>query len=690
MKLLNIDWVEMLEFLYLWEDLGRDDKDYFLFSMEPGAVAADSIPVDTADSLESCGLVLISASGNKLSFTNPARQYHRIFHALFDLRGESENVVDTPLGDIIAYLKLFYSRAEREGKTRLRRNDRWEETDLAIQTGGTAWPAGFLRCRSFSEWEQGLPLKGCSDNPEIALLEETFACAKKILRLIITHPDHWLPFCYIPLLVPDYDDETVIEAFTLLLENMLIFVEFSIVDLSLYVAIPGEIYRFINTTYFKPQELLSHSCNTVPIPPFRLYDTLELLTEAAREPLPITKSTGSIYAQKEKEITNRLISLPDLMPFRQCYNPYERLRDAMIEARISKLGDMVSKKDKRFFTITEQGKQWLESSLVEKLTTILEKHAPPCFDLKRDCFNRDVWGEGISVMFSLEAVRKINFSHFIETDLSGSLYHTLQNLAGLENPVTLESFLGYQSEQNNALTVLFHAGAPLLNKTESDSVCKKYVIEESEMVAVWRKQLEDFLRETAVPLGLLNTGYVKVEKETVPVIELSNIGMFFTGKTTEIELTETTPEPVVVQADFMIQFTENNPAAEVALSRFTERTGFSTGCLLKITAPGIHRAVGNGVSTFEMLSILSVYSSGLVPDNVSEAIEDWASQCRWITADTRVVVTCPHEETTSRIVKLAGKKVQQLSPLVFSVSNRKVLKNLMKLLGEKGIFLDNE
>ncbi len=77
MKLLNIDWVEMLEFLYLWEDLGRDDKDYFLFSMEPGAVAADSIPVDTADSLESCGLVSISASGNKLSFTNPARQYQQ-------------------------------------------------------------------------------------------------------------------------------------------------------------------------------------------------------------------------------------------------------------------------------------------------------------------------------------------------------------------------------------------------------------------------------------------------------------------------------------------------------------------------------------------------------------------------------------------------------------------------------------
>ncbi len=260
-------------------------------------------------------------------------------------------------------------------------------------------------------------------------------------------------------------------------------------------------------------------------------------------------------------------------------------------------------------------------------------------------------------------------------------------MADLESPVTLESFLGYQCEQNNPLAVLFHAGAPLLNKRESETLCKKYVIEESEMVTVWRKHLEDFLRETAVPLGLLNTVYAEVDKETVPVIELSSIGMFFTGKTTEIELTDTTPQPVVVQADFMIRFEGANPAAEIALSRFTERTGFSTGCLLKITAPGVHQAVGNSVSSFEMLSILSEYSADQVPGNVSDAIEAWASKCRWITADTRVVVTCPDEGTASRIVKLAGKKVERLSPVAFSVSNRKVLKKLMKLLGEQGIFL---
>ncbi|MCK5133879.1 MAG: hypothetical protein KAR40_17225, partial [Candidatus Sabulitectum sp.] len=418
MKLLNLDWVEMLDVLCLWEDLLRDERECFFLKMEPGVAAADLVPVDTADSLVSSGLISVSASGEKLSFTRLGRQYHRLFHALFELREECNRVIDVPLGGFIAYLRLFYSRSEREEITRLKRNDRWEEADLAIQAGGAAWPTGFLRCRSVSEWENGLPLKGHSDDPEIARLEEVFACAKKILRQIITHPEHWMLFAWLPMLVPEHDDETVMEAITLLLENMLVCVDFSIIDLSLYVHVPSDIYRFFNTSYFKPQELLKHTCSTVPIPPFRLHDTLELLAEAAREPLPITRNTGSIYARKEKEIAERLICLRESIPFREYYTPSERLNNAMIEARTSRLGDMGIENGRLFFTITERGKQWLESSLAEKLTAILEKHVPPRFELKQDCFNRDVWGAGTSVMFSLEAVRKLGSSEICIHSLS--------------------------------------------------------------------------------------------------------------------------------------------------------------------------------------------------------------------------------------------------------------------------------
>ena len=688
MKLLNTNWVEMLDVLCLWEDLLLDDKDYFLFKMEPGVIDADGVPVDIADSLASCGLISISASGAKLSFTRAGISYHRIFHALFDLREEENRVIDVPLGGVIAYLKLFYTKIEREDVTRLKRNDRWEETDLAIQVNGAAWPASFLRCRDVSEWETGVPFDRNSDDPEIKHYDDVFLCAKNILRKILSHPVHWMQFCYMLLLVPENDDETMIEAFTLLLDNMLIFVDFNIVDLSLYVRSSIDIYKFLNTDYFNPQELVSHSLGTSQVPPFRLHDTIELLVEAARNPLPVVKSTGKLYARKEKELFDRMVDLPEHVPYREYYTPLERIYSAILEASILQYGDLATADGKLFFKITELGKQWLKDGLNAKLKAMLEKHIPPNFDLKRDCFNRDVWGKGTSVMFSFEAVKKINFSHFVKTDLTESLYHTLQNLAEIENPLTLESFLGYQCEQNNPLALLFHSGTPLLNKQESESWHKKYVIEESEMLNLWRENLEDYLRETAIPLGLLNTAFCKTGNETAPLIELSSAGRFFTGDSDGLELEEPKSKPVVVQPDFMIRFDGTNTAAEIALGRFTYRTDFRSGCLLKMTSSSVHSAVGNGITSGEMLSLLSEYSSGQVPVNVSEAIEIWASECRWITADTRVVVKCPDEETASLIQELVGRKVERLSPVILSVTNRKVLKKLIKLLGEKGIFLD--
>jgi hypothetical protein len=51
MKLLNLDWAEMLDALCIWEDLLQSDKEYFLYTMEPGVAASESVPADTADSL---------------------------------------------------------------------------------------------------------------------------------------------------------------------------------------------------------------------------------------------------------------------------------------------------------------------------------------------------------------------------------------------------------------------------------------------------------------------------------------------------------------------------------------------------------------------------------------------------------------------------------------------------------------
>ena len=688
MKLLNLDWAEMLDALCMWEDLLQSDKEYFLFEMEPGVIASESVPADTADSLVCCGFLAASASGEKLSFTRIGRQFHRIVQALMDLREESNDLLEVPLGDLMAYLKMFYNRKEREETTILRRNDRWEETDLAIQIGSAAWPGRFLRCRSISEWETGTHYTGTDTDPEIVYLDEVFTCAKKILRELISYPVHWIPFAYLPFLLPDSEEDILIEAFEMLLNNMLIQVEFSGVEMTLLVCLHGMIYQFLNPSYGGSDEMDYHAISLDTESPFRIMDMLDLLSEAACKPIPLKKCTGRLYVKKERELAERLIPLPEQLPFREHYIPAWRLEGAMLETRKLLLGDQITERGRQFFTITDRGRKWLKFSLPEQLLAILQGHIPQNHEPRRDCFNRDVWGYGTSVLFSLEAIRELNFSHWVQTDLSESAYHALVNLAATDTPVSLSSFLDYQCGQNNPLAVLFHSGAPLL-KDNNYSFRKEYVISASEITSYWRKCLLEYLRDTAIPLGLLNTDVVKADGKPVQVIQLSSIGRFFTGDSSVSCIIQGRQfEPVVVQDDFFVLFTGPNPPAEMDIARFAQRTGLTEGCLLKITSSSVKKAIGNGIFVSDMLDALYEHSAEDIPETVSSAIEEWAEECRWITAETRVVITCPDERTAAHIVKLTGQKVNRLSSRVFSVPNRNMLKKLLKMLGEHGIFLD--
>jgi hypothetical protein len=52
MKLLNLDWVEMIDLLHMWDDLRQKDQDFFPGRMEPGTVPADTVQVETADQIK--------------------------------------------------------------------------------------------------------------------------------------------------------------------------------------------------------------------------------------------------------------------------------------------------------------------------------------------------------------------------------------------------------------------------------------------------------------------------------------------------------------------------------------------------------------------------------------------------------------------------------------------------------------
>jgi hypothetical protein len=681
MEFLDVNWALMLELCYSWEDLTREEQVYFLYEMEPGVIPAESLDSVFAESFVASEFMMLSPTGKSLSVTSIARQFHRIVNALAQHRENEENYIHVPLGDLIDYLRTFYSRPERERLTLLIRGMMWAESDLAIQVGAAAWPGRFLGCSSMAEWETGFPPSE-PDNPDLKRMEAVFAYAKKLLRKLMSE-DWWLPVAFLPHLAPDEEEDLLLDALKLLLENMLVFVEFSGFDMSLNVGVWAGIYRFLNPADFEPASLKTHDCPAQPSPAFLVSDMTEVLFEAAQTPVRITRSTGKPYRQIQKRILERLVELPEFVIYRDLYTKSERIDRAMLEARLSGLGDVSDQGTGIVFKTTATGKFWLAASPADKLKMILDRHKPSCFELKRDCFNRDVWGEGNSVLFSLDAVRKLNRSHYIQTDLFPSAYHALQSLCGLSKPVTENSFFQYHAEENNPLEVLFHSGAPQLM---SDEILMEYVTEHNDMVRLWTEYLTDFIQQTVVPLGMLATAQVDICEETLTVFRLSDIGRYFTGEISELEATA--PAPVVVQPDFGIFFSGPNPSAAVSLSRFTDRTGFSEGCLFKLSASSVYRAVGAGMSSCEMLATLARASAEPVPAAVACQIELWASECSRISAETLVVITCPDRETALRVARIAGKKAKLISDTVLTVTNRKVLKKLEQLLALKGVFLE--
>ena len=679
MKLINLNWADMLEFCYAWEDLEFDERVFFLLELKPTVVAADSFPRSVLEPFISAGFLKESSTGKKFTFTTIARQFHKLFDPLMECR-EAEPV---NMENLIAYLRTFYSRPEREGITRFHRNSRWSESDLAMQVGAAAWLGSFLRCSSLSEWKDSINSLESVQESDVKHLESVFRCAKKILRQLL-QDDVWIPVARIPELVPSEDPELVMEAFQLLLENMLVFIEFSALDYCLYTCIWHEVYYFLNQN--KNEVMEGVRVEVKPSPAFLIQDMTELLIEASVNPIPLLRSSLQMYTRKSVELENRLTELPETVIYKEQYTRENRINLAVREALMAEYLEISRENNKEFMILSNEGKKWLEAPAVYQIKRSLDRLIPDRFELKKDCFNRDVWGEGNSILFSLDRVKELNKSYYRRTYLFSSAYHAFQSLCGLSEPITSSSFFSYHSRENNPYMVLFHAGAAML---KNDEFNKEYFTDSNEMEKLWCADLKDYMERILIPRGLLSSTYISVEGREQPelVFTLSESGRYFTGELDDI-LFEDGENPVVtVQPDFRVFFSGSRPAAMASIGKFADRTGLMEGNLLKLTSSSIYRAVGKGMRLDEILETLTKTSDKAVPPAVVQQITLWVSECRRVSAETRVLITCPDEETALKVMASSGNKAVQLSKTVIALPDRKYLKKVEKLLGNKGIFL---
>ncbi len=673
MKLINFDWFEMLKFCRFWEELPPVVRTEFLYRTKPNTLPVESIDTELLECFSSAGYLKVSPTEKNATFSAIARHFHNLHRALID----AMDVEPADHGNLISMLRKFYSRPERIEMTRFTRDSRWQESDLAIQVGSAAWPARFLRCSDVSQWESGLYLAE-QDSPSAD--GEVFSCARKMLRKMISGED-LISITLIPSLVNE-SDELAMSAFKYLLKNMLVFFEICSIDITIKTGVWSDIHWFLNCTgsYFPP----GVQAEVFPSPCFLVEDMTVLLVETASNTLKAPASTMEFPASVRKQLEKRLADLPEHVIYEEFYDKKTRLTLALNEAQMAGYLEYYPDGSSVILCVTDLGDKWLNSSLEGQTKSVLDKLKPYLRDDRENCYNRDVWGYGNSVLFGLETFQNNSPIQYGPPEFYESLYHAFKSLCGLKEPVSFSGFLKHHCIENNPYTLLFNAGVPFIKQ----SYPLVYITDSWEMEACWKEELEEFFFWKMVPMGMISSKMVySMDGKKDIVLSLTDYGKYFLGEISDLELGKTLFRGVLIGDDMRVFFPTPNPAAEAALGKFTERTGLRNGNLLKLSKAGTYRGVRCGLNSAEMIHTLQEAASTKIQEHVLEQVGRWAEECRWISAETRVLINCPDEDTAFRISRIAGKRAEVLSPTTLSIPNRKYLKKLEKTLSTHGIFL---
>ena len=97
-------------------------------------------------------------------------------------------------------------------------------------------------------------------------------------------------------------------------------------------------------------------------------------------------------------------------------------------------------------------------------------------------------------------------------------------------------------------------------------------------------------------------------------------------------------------------------------------------------------AAAAGLTGERVLEMLREHCSGEIPGNVAFEISAWSSQYRQISIRPALLIQCPDEATSDRVVEAAGSRVMRLTATMLELQDTKAQGALVRKLREAGIF----
>ena len=425
-----------------------------------------------------------------------------------------------------------------------------------------------------------------------------------------------------------------------------------------------------------------------------LLDDLRVLPLEVAEAPPRLKTDGSFFQKEEQRLLAVLPPRPEWLATFLQKSPLSRLHEVrQFASQLSMVAGFDDGSEHRL-RLTKQGEAWLASPAHDQYGLVYRELAStdePKADFYARKFESVFLGDNAAVFLTDE--RTAHYSYWqlpIERRMAlrDALFVAFSTLKR-EQYYRLQSVIEHLS---------FGEHNPLLTGKSPEQVAvfvggTRIVDIDDSLEVTTRTFLERHIKQRLIPLGCVNVG-VDAEGQ-ICIARHPRYDVYF-GKAAMapafVQDGEQTAK-VVVQPDFSVVIIGMNPAPAAELAPFCERVKGHAGqgsVMLRISRESVIKAVEHGMERGEILRRLEKHASNALPKNVVHEVTEWSGWVREVDVRKMVVITCPDEDTTDRVMTALRKKGERLGATAvgvdqdrLSAADRQALKKLGVIIADR-------
>ncbi|MEW6744865.1 MAG: helicase-associated domain-containing protein, partial [Planctomycetota bacterium] len=200
-----------------------------------------------------------------------------------------------------------------------------------------------------------------------------------------------------------------------------------------------------------------------------------------------------------------------------------------------------------------------------------------------------------------------------------------------------------------------------------------------------------WLRNRLSLLGLVDFAYAAGRRVQM---RLTALGARALGW--QIDRDETAGQkPLVVNPDFEVIVFPDGDLYELVckLDRFCERLKSGTAYHYRISCPSVEKAIAQGMTAAEILTILSEHARVDIPQNVIYSIREWAETVKFVAVQRVTVLRARNKEVVERILHRPSLRAlvrERLAPTVLLLADDADHAELVRRLEKIGVFIDEK